>query len=265
MTQLMSKPLNWFRRDEKQPRKTFGEAELRSLGESMKGHGQLQPVGAKPDGTLLWGERRWRAAQLIGLKDLQVIITDKPLTEAEIRVIQLTENMNRVDLTGFEKWAACSELMCMNPQWGMKDLAEAVRLDPSMVTRLLSPSKCIPAWQEALKEGKAGLSDCYAASKLPESEQAGLLALKLGGASRDQIEQAGRKSRNGRTAAVKVSRIKCPLPSGAVVQVSGDGISLDDMIEAMVELLKEARKASEQGLDAKTFQAVMKDKAKAGG
>jgi hypothetical protein len=35
------------------------------------------------------------------------------------------------------------------------------------------------------------------------------------------------------------------------------------MIEAIVELLKEARKASEQGLDCKTFQAVMRDKAKA--
>jgi len=265
MTQLMNKPLSFFKRDEKQPRKTFAEADLRSLGESMKAHGQLQPVGAKPDGTLLWGERRWRAAQLVGLKDLQVIITDKPLTEAEIRVIQLTENMHRVDLTGYEKWLACSELMGMNPQWGMKDLAEAVQLDPSMVTRLLSPSKTIPAWQEALKEGKAGLSDCYAASKLPESEQAGLLALKLSGASRDAIEQAGRKSRNGKSAAVKVNSIRCPLSSGTTVVVKGNELSLDDAIEALTELLKAMKKASEEGIDGKTFGRVCADKAKARG
>jgi len=62
---------------------------------------------------------------------------------------------------------------------------------------------------------------------------------------------------------LKVSRIKCPLPSGATIQVSGESISLDDAIEAAQEWIKEAKKASEQGLDAKTFQAVMRDKAKA--
>ena len=64
----------------------------------------------------------------------------------------------------------------MNPSWQLKDLAEALHLDPSTVTRLLSPSKCIPAVQDALKQGKIGISDCYPISKLPESEQAGLLA-----------------------------------------------------------------------------------------
>lgn len=263
MATLMTKPLAFFHPDPKQPRKTFAEADLRSLGESMKAHGQLQPVGARPDGTLLWGERRWRAAQLVGLNELQVIITDKPLSDAEIRVLQLTENMHRADLSGYEKWLACSELMCMNPGWQIKDLAEALRMDPSSLTRILSPNRCVAAWQEALKAGKVGISDCYAASKLPESEQAGLLAMKLGGASRDQIEQAGRKTRSAKAPAIRVSRIKCPLPSGAVVQVSGEGISLDDMIQAMVELLKEAKRASEQGLDAKTFERVCRDKAKA--
>jgi ParB/RepB/Spo0J family partition protein len=89
----------------------------------MKALGQLQPVGAKPDGTLLWGERRFRAAQLAGLKELSVIITDRPLSDSEIRLIQLTENMLRADLSGHEKWMACTELMAMNPGWQMKDLA----------------------------------------------------------------------------------------------------------------------------------------------
>ena len=59
---------------------------------------------------------------------------------------------------------------------------------------------------------------------------------------------------------MRVSRIKCPLPSGSVVQVSGAEISLDDMIEAIAELLKEAKKASEQGLDCRTFERVCRDK-----
>jgi hypothetical protein len=51
---------------------------------------------------------------------------------------------------------------------------------------------------------------------------------------------------------------------GATIVVSGEAISLGDMIEAMTELLKEARKASERGLDAKTFERVCRDLAKKG-
>jgi ParB/RepB/Spo0J family partition protein len=262
MPQLLTKPLSWFHRDPGQPRKSFDEPADRALGASMLSVGQLQPLGAKPDGTLLWGERRFRAAQLVGIKELSVIITEKPLSDSEIRTIQITENLHRADLSGYERWRACAELLDMNPNFQMKDLAQHLKIDPSMVTRLLSPSKCIGEVQEALKAGKVGLSDCYSISKLPESEQAAMLARKLSGASRDQIEREVRKQRNG-TPAVRMSRIKCPLPSGAVIQISGEEISLDDMIESLVELLKAAKRASDEGLDCRTFERVCKDKAKA--
>ena len=89
-----------------------------------------------------------------------------------------------------------------------------------------------------------------------------MLAVKLSGASRDAIEQAGRKTRNVGKQAVRVARIKCPLTSGAVVQISGADISLDEAIEAAQEWVKEAKKASEQGLCAKTFERLCRDKAK---
>ena len=264
MPTMQMKPLNWFKPDPNQPRKHFDETRLRELAESMRVRGQLQPVLAKPDGTLLAGERRLRAAPLAGLTELLTIITDRMLSDTEIKLIALTENMQREDLTGYEQWLGCAELMFMNPTWQMKDLAAELKKDPSSMTRILSPSKCIPAWQEALKDGKVGISDCYAASKLPEDAQAELLALKLSGASRDAIEQAGRKKRNGSTTAVKVSRLKVPLAGGATVQVSGPGITLDDAIEATQAALKEMKKAREDGLDSKTAQAVFRDKSKKG-
>jgi ParB/RepB/Spo0J family partition protein len=262
MAMLTQKPLEWFKLDPKQPRKHFSEPELRQLGESMKALGQLQPVVASPDGILWLGERRFRAAPFGGLTQLLVIISDKALSESEIRLIQLTENMQREDLTGYEKWMACAEIMGMNPDWQMKDLAEQLKLDPSSVTRIRSPSKCIPAWQQALKEGKCGLSDCYAASKLSEEDQADLLAMKLAGASRDAIEQVGRKKRSRSATGAKVSRLKVPLPGGVTVQVSGEGISLDEAIEATQAALKALKKAREEGLDSKTAQAVFRDKSK---
>jgi len=74
MPQLATKPLSWFKANP-QVRKAFDDAELRALGESLRVR-QLQPVLAKPDGTLIAGERRYRAAKLVGLESLQVIITD---------------------------------------------------------------------------------------------------------------------------------------------------------------------------------------------
>ena len=110
---------------------------------------------------------------------------------------------------------------------------------------------------------RLGISDCYAASKLSEAEQAELLRLKLSGASRDAIEQAGRKKRAA-APTVKLSRIKAILPSGVMIVASGEGLTLDDLIESLGEAQREARKAREQGLDARTFQAVLRDKAKKG-
>jgi ParB family chromosome partitioning protein len=261
---LTTKPVSQCKPNPNQPRKEFTEPELRSLGASMLALGQLQPVGLKPDDTILWGERRWRAAQLVGIKELSVIITDRVLTDTEIRLIQLAENIHRADLTGYEKWIACYELLTMNPAWNQKDLADHLHLDPSQVCRLLSPSKCVQEAQDALKAGKITISDTYAMSKRPESEQADMLALKLSGASRDDLERQGRRKRASGTPAVRASRIKYPLPSGQTVTIAGDGVSLEDAIEAMQTAIKAIRKAIETGLDAKTAQAVWRDMASVG-
>src|SRR5436190_548241 len=117
MPQLMKKGVGWFKVNP-QARKDFREEELRLLGESLRNR-QLQPVGARADGTLLWGERRLRAAKLVGLETLDVIVTEEVLSETQIRLIQLTENIHRAELSGYEKFMACSELMCMNSGFAM--------------------------------------------------------------------------------------------------------------------------------------------------
>ena len=91
-----------------------------------------------------------------------------------------------------------------------------------------------------------------------------MLRLKLSGTSRDGLAEHVRKQKRDAAPQVRVKRIACPRPSGVGIVVTGEELSLDDLIEALVEAQKEAKKAREQGLDAKTFSAVMKDKAKAG-
>jgi len=253
----------WCKPDPNQPRKHYDAGKLAMLTESVRKHGILQAPGVRPDGTIVWGHGRVAAAIAAGVKEITVVVLDKPMTEGEYLVLQMVENMQRADFSPYEQWQGCEQLRRLNPGWQLKDVAEALGLDPSSVTRLVSPSKCIPAWQEALKDGKVGISDCYAASKLPETDQAELLALKLSGASRDAIEQVGRKKRSSDKPAVRMSRVKIAMPAGATVVISGNDLSMAEVVELLMETLKEARKAAEQ-YDVKTWQAMMRDRAKAG-
>jgi ParB family transcriptional regulator, chromosome partitioning protein len=152
----------------------------------------------------------------------------------------------------------------MNPGATAKDLAAKIDRDPSMLMRILSLSKCIQPVQQAAADGKLGPSEWYAISKVPEADQGAMLAAKLAGASRDQLEQRGRKLRNGESRGIKVNRLKIPLGQGRTVTIAGSNLSLDDGIEMLLETLKFARKAQGEKLDGKTWVQVMKQKSKAG-
>ena len=115
MVQVVKKSLGWFKA-KPQARKRFDETELRQLGDSLKAR-QLQPLVCLPDGTIIAGERRYRAALLAGMTELEVKIIDDPVTEAECKRLQFTENVQRQDLTGYEQWQGCAELLRLNPGW----------------------------------------------------------------------------------------------------------------------------------------------------
>ena len=107
------------------------------------------------------------------------------------------------------------------------------------------------------------VSDCYAISRLPERDQAGLLALKLSGGTRDQIEHEGTEETQRHGPNRQVGRVKITMPNNASVVLSGNDLTMSEVVELLAETLKEARKAADQ-YDVKTFVSMMKDKAKAG-
>lgn len=264
MTRLIAKPITWFKFDPNQPRKQFNEDDLRLLGESLRVR-QIQPVVCNRDGVLIAGERRVRAALQTGIPELLAIISDEPLSDTEIRILQLSENLHRADLTDGEKWHACEELLRLNPGWSNKDLAAHLKLSEGTVTKYLAAGRAVPEVQQALEAGEIGITAVYEIAKAAPDQQAELLALKRGGASRDGLASHVRRQRSEDAPQVRLRRIACPLASGVSITAAGDDLSLDDLIEALGEAQKEARKARDQGLDAKTFSAVMKDKAKKGG
>jgi ParB family transcriptional regulator, chromosome partitioning protein len=260
------RPLEWFKPGELDLARHDDPEKIHQRGQDMLVNGQLHAVGATEDGRMIYGHGRFLSAKAAGLKSLEVKIYPASLPETKFRLIRVAENLHRTDLTAYQKWISCTELMCGNPDWKLQDLAQNLHVDPSMVTRLMSPSRCIPAWQGALKAGKVGLSDCYAASKHPESEQAALLELKLSGATRDQLEAKRRNKQATTTSAftVKLSRVRCPLgTNGVVVTVSGPDMSLEQYIDSLQAALDAARRCKKENLDISTAQRVWADRSKA--
>lgn len=96
-----------------QPRKNFDEDALSELAQSIAEHGIIQPILVRPlaDGgyQLVAGERRWRAARLAGLTEVPVVIRE--LTEDEVIVLSLIENLQREDLNPIEEAMGFQKLM----------------------------------------------------------------------------------------------------------------------------------------------------------
>jgi ParB family transcriptional regulator, chromosome partitioning protein len=266
MRSFVRKPASWAKRGPNARSYLGDESELRALAHSYLKR-PLHPLICNPDGTLYDGNRRHMGLELIERLDVEVdiCITDEALLADQVQEIQLVSAIHRADLSAYDKAVAMRDIKAARKGLTNKQLAEDVLdIDPSLVTRYLSLFECIAEVQDAARAGKLGVSDWYSVAKLPPDEQPVLLEMKLSGASRDQLERQGRKRRSNGQPVARASKIKCQLSSGVNVVVSGDEISLDEMIDALAEAGKEARKARDQGLDARTFQHVMRDRARAG-
>src|SRR5712691_9431761 len=88
-----------------QPRKDFASEALQELVDSIRQHGIIQPLIVRQlnGGTheLIAGERRWRAAQEVGLTEVPVII--RKATDLEVLELSLIENLQRTDLNPIEE------------------------------------------------------------------------------------------------------------------------------------------------------------------
>lgn len=262
MRQIIKKPLAFFKVDN--IRKEFDEESLRKLGASMKKR-LLYPIVAKPDGTIVDGERRLRAAALSGLESLDAILVDEPMTATELRVMQLVSAIHRAELPAWDVYQGCYEIAQRNPDKKDKELAELVSIAPESLCKIMAPSKCIPEVRKAMQEGRVGTSVVYAISKAAETDQLALLEAALQGATRDELERRRRKRPPADGRSTEAKRFKAVLPdSGVSVGLSGKSLGLSEVIDALTELLKLARKAEKERLDVKTWESVLRDQAKGG-
>lgn len=96
-----------------QPRKNFSDEAISALADSIQEHGVLQPILVRPLDTggyqIVAGERRWRAARMVGLDEIPVNI--KELSDLETMQIAIIENLQRENLNPVEEAAGYNELI----------------------------------------------------------------------------------------------------------------------------------------------------------
>jgi ParB family chromosome partitioning protein len=133
-------PIELLHANPDQPRKTFGEDELEELAHSIRRRGVIQPLLARPSPVrpgeyeIVAGERRWRAAQRAGLRELPAVI--RALDDSEVLQIAIVENVQRADLNAVEEALAYRALI---DQYGhtQEDVAEAVGKSRSHVANTM--------------------------------------------------------------------------------------------------------------------------------
>ncbi len=130
-------PIEEIKPNRDQPRKSFSSAKLEELASSIREKGIIQPlVVRKKDGQyeLIAGERRWRAAQKAGLREVPVVIQD---VSDDIAVeMALIENIQREDLNAVEEAEAFRALM-EKFNLSQDDMARRVGKDRSTVANSL--------------------------------------------------------------------------------------------------------------------------------
>lgn len=115
-----------------QPRSSIAADELKSLGESIKTHGILQPITVRLVGEqyqIVAGERRWRAAGLAGLQHVPVIVREA--SDEQMLEWAIIENIQREDLNAIDR-AAAYQAYCS--EFGLKPEEVAVRLGEDRTT-----------------------------------------------------------------------------------------------------------------------------------
>ena len=172
-------PLERIRPCPLQPRKDFSPEALRELADSIKEQGIVQPLIVRERNghlELIAGERRWRAAQLLGLSEVPVI-----LREADDRAVlelALIENLQRENLNAIEEAHGYAQLI---EQFDLKQEEVGVKVGKSraVVANALRLLKLPPTVQNYLRDGRLSVGHAKVILGLSGAVEQGLAAERI--------------------------------------------------------------------------------------
>ncbi len=173
-----------------QPRKAFVDEQLQELVASIQEKGILQPLIVRRKGNgfeLIAGERRWRAAQKAGLKEVPIVIKD--VSESELLELSLIENIQRENLNPVEEGEAYKRLM---EQFHLtqEEISKQVGKDRTTITNAVRLLKLPQDIRQSLIDGSISMGHARAFLSLdgPEKQRLALKKVLAGAFSVRQTE-----------------------------------------------------------------------------
>ncbi len=171
-----------------QPRSFFDETGLDELAESIRTQGIVQPIVVTPKGedryTIIAGERRWRAAQRAGLRQVPVVLR-QIADDRQILELALVENVQRADLNAVEEAEAYRTLGEMF-ELSQEEIATRVGKGRTTITNAIRLLRLPDAIQDLIREGRLTAGQARPLLAIPGAEK--------------QLEIAERAVRDGLTA-----------------------------------------------------------------
>jgi len=168
-------PIEFVKPSPRNPRKIFADAELDELAASVKEHGIIQPLvvrplrGATDQFEIIAGERRWRAAQRVGLHEVPIVPVEVSDTDAlEIMII---ENVQREDLNAIEE-ARGYHALAVEFKRSAEDIAKVVGKSRSHIANTMRLTKLPDDVQDLIDKGK--LSAGHARALISADDASGL-------------------------------------------------------------------------------------------
>ncbi|MCX5918963.1 MAG: ParB/RepB/Spo0J family partition protein [Deltaproteobacteria bacterium] len=180
-----------------QPRKTFSDEQLQELVDSIREKGILQPllVRRKIDGyELIAGERRWRAAQRAGLREIPILVRD--VSDSEMLELSLIENIQRENLNPIEEAEAYKRLV-EQFHFTQEEISKKVGKDRTTIANTVRLLRLPPEIKLSLAEGKITMGHARAFLSLDGVDKQKLLWKRLlaGGLSVRQTESLVKRLR----------------------------------------------------------------------
>ena len=197
-------PVEELKPHQQQPRKTFNDAKMAELVASIREKGVIQPLVVRHNGEhyqIIAGERRWRAAQKAGLKEVPVVIQD--VSEDWALEMALIENIQREDLNPIEEAEAYRHLM-NNFDLSQEEVAKRVGRERPTVTNAL---RLLRLPQEIQQDVVAG--------QLTMGHARALLSLETQARIREARDQVIKKQFSVRQTEALVKKIKYGQPKAA--------------------------------------------------
>jgi ParB family transcriptional regulator, chromosome partitioning protein len=164
-------PIEFLKPNPRNPRRTFSEAELAELSDSIRQHGVIQPIVVRPvKGVqdryeIIAGERRWRASQAAGLHEVPIVPVD--VSDSDALELAIIENVQREDLNAMEE-AQGYHALANEFQRSQEDIAKIVGKSRSHVANMMRLTKLPADVQGYIATGQISAGHARALISLPD-------------------------------------------------------------------------------------------------